>query len=194
VSILRGALLGKADLWSNALFLKGNEPPLPCVGIPFLGAPSRTRCGGQDCRRRGTWSRARPPCTAFTGPVKRKVRFLFTGYGTFVNNWRLTFRIDKAGIEIMIRRCELPRWRVTPLASARPTCYADIAKCLARRWRGDAEFTNVSGDLADAHDRRQSIHDRLVRPPLIFLARCWIKRKRQSTSGAARGEDVSLTP
>jgi antitoxin HigA-1 len=37
-----------------------------------------------------------------TGPVNRKLRFLSTGRSLFVTkNWRLTFRIDKTGIEMI---------------------------------------------------------------------------------------------
>jgi hypothetical protein len=37
-----------------------------------------------------------------TGPVNRKLRFLSTGRSLFATkNWRLTFRIDKTGIEMI---------------------------------------------------------------------------------------------
>ena len=44
------------------------------------------------------------------------------------------------------------------MTSHSKTCYADIVKCLARRWPQDAEFSNTSGDFANAHDGRRSIH------------------------------------
>ena len=34
------------------------------------------------------------------------------------------------------------------MTSHSKTCYADIVKCFARRWRRDAEFSNASGDFA----------------------------------------------
>jgi hypothetical protein len=80
------------------------------------------------------------------------------------------------------------------MTSHSKTCYADIVKCFARRWRRDADFSNASGDFANAHDRRRSIHNRPARPPPEILAPCWIKPKRQSTSGAVRGREASLAP
>src|ERR1700737_4542255 len=80
------------------------------------------------------------------------------------------------------------------MTSHSKTCYADIVKCLARRWPRDAEFSKASGDFANAHDGRRSIHNRPARPPPEILAPCWIKPKRQSTSGAVRGREASLAP
>src|SRR5229473_5578126 len=78
------------------------------------------------------------------------------------------------------------------MTSHSQTCYADIVKCLARRRPRDAEFGNASDDFASAHDGRRSIHNRPARPPPEILAPCWIKPKRQSTSGAVRGREASL--
>jgi hypothetical protein len=78
------------------------------------------------------------------------------------------------------------------MTSHSKTCYADIVNCLARRWPRDAEFSNASGDFVNAHDGRRSIHNRPARPPPEILAPCWIKPKRQSTSGAVRGREASL--
>jgi hypothetical protein len=63
------------------------------------------------------------------------------------------------------------KWDVNSVRCAmtsRKTCYADIVKCLGRRWPRDAEFSNASGDSLTLTMGDDQFTINLLDPPLKF--------------------------